>query len=340
MSSTQKELARLAGVSSGTVSNVISGAAGVSERSRQKVLDAIKAVNYQPNLIARSLRTNRTFTLGMVIPDITVPFFPKIIRGAEAAAREAGYFLSVLDSESNPTREASMLELLRSQRVEGILLITSGDHATPTLQSKLPIVYLDRLPQGLTVDSVCVDDHSAAEMAVTHLIERGHRRIAVITGPPTLKNEQERLHGYEQALQMAAIPIDQSLIWNASFDHAEVESLTRSGLTDPKNRPTALFATNGVTGLAAVKSIYAMGLQTPRDIACITFDELTSEDFFRPAISSVVQPAFEIGSRAVEVLLGRIRAPEAAPAIERIRLPATLIIRESSATSLPHTRKH
>ena len=336
MSSTQKELARLAGVSSGTVSNVISGAAGVSDRSRQKVLDAIKAVNYQPNLIARSLRTNRTYTLGMVIPDITVPFFPKIIRGAESAAREAGYFLSVLDSESNPTREASMLELLRSQRVEGVLLITSGN-ATPTLHAKLPIVYLDRLPQGLTVDSVCIDDHSAAEMAVTHLIERGHRRIAVITGPPTLKNEQERLHGYEQALQKAAVPLDQSLIWKASFDHAEVESLTRYGLLDPKLRPTALFATNGVTGLAAIKSIYTMGMSTPRDIACISFDELTSEDFFRPAISSVVQPAFEIGSRAIEVLLRRIKGAEPNAVTERIRLPATLIVRESSATSLAST---
>jgi DNA-binding LacI/PurR family transcriptional regulator len=175
-------------------------------------------------------------------------------------------------------------------------------------------------------------------MAVTHLIERGHRRIAIITGPPTLKNEQERLRGYHQALQKAGLPIEDSLIWRASFDHAEVESLTRSGLADPQDRPTALFATNGVTGIAAVKSIYAMGMATPRDIAIITFDELTSEDFFRPAISSVVQPAFEIGSRAVEVLLGRIRAAEAHPAVEKIRLPATLIVRESSASpasSLP-----
>src|SRR5580704_13621682 len=117
MAPTQKELAKLAGVSSGTVSNVISGASGVSDRSRKKVLDAIKALNYQPNLIARSLRTNRTFTLGMVIPDITVPFFPKIIRGSESAAREAGYFLTVLDSESNQERETAMMALLRSQRV-------------------------------------------------------------------------------------------------------------------------------------------------------------------------------------------------------------------------------
>jgi LacI family transcriptional regulator len=339
MPPTQKELARLAGVSSGTVSNVISGAAGVSERSRQKVLQAIQAVNYHPNLIARSLRTNRTYTLGMVIPDITVPFFPKVIRGAEAAAREAGYYLSVLDSESNQMREAAMLELLRSQRVEGILLITSGGYqgpsvGKPAVPTDLPIVYLDRLPQGLMVDSVCVDDGAAAEMAVTHLIEMGHRRIAVITGPSTLKNEQERLLGYRRALHKADLPLDQSLIWQASFDHGDVESLCRAGLGDARSRPSALFATNGVTGLAAVKSFYSMGLTTPRDIACISFDELTSEEFFRPGISSVVQPAFDIGWRAVEVLLKRITEADPQPAIEKIRLPATLIVRESSGTPI------
>src|ERR1700750_2012868 len=129
---TQKELAKLAGVSSGTVSNVISGSARVSERSRQKVLEEILIMNSQPNLIARSLKTNRTKTLGIVIPDITIPFFPKIIRGVECAARERGYFLVVPDSEGSPDREADMFALLRAQRVEGVLLVTaSGDEMTP-----------------------------------------------------------------------------------------------------------------------------------------------------------------------------------------------------------------
>src|SRR5215469_17180171 len=130
--STQKELAKLAGVSAGTVSNVISGSTRVSQRNREKVLNAVRTLNYQPNLIARSLKTNRTKTLGIVIPDITIPFFPKIIRGVECAARERGYFLVVLDSEGSPEREADMFALLRAQRVEGILLVTAaGDEITP-----------------------------------------------------------------------------------------------------------------------------------------------------------------------------------------------------------------
>jgi DNA-binding LacI/PurR family transcriptional regulator len=341
---TQKELAKLAGVSAGTVSNVISGATGVSERSRRKVLDAIKALNYQPNLIARSLRTNRTNTLGMVIPDITVPFFPKIIRGAESAARQAGYYLSVLDSESNQEREAAMMGLLRSQRVEGILLVTAGGHKwsaeeAASLTAGVPIVCLDRLPEGLEVDSVCVDDFRASEMAISHLIGMGHTQIAIITGPLTLQNEKERLRGYRQALKKAGLPVQNSLIWKGSFEQKDVATLCQKGLLTPTGRPTALFATNGVTGLAAIRSIYAMGLTTPKDIACVTFDELTSEDFFRPGITAVVQPAYDIGSRAVEVLLNRIAMGKAPKTVEKVRLPATLVVRESSATPLAATNK-
>src|SRR6201996_5994985 len=206
MAANQKELAKLAGVSAGTVSNVISGSTKVSERSRQKVLEAIRILNYQPNLIARSLRTNRTYTLGIVIPDITIAFFPKIIRGAECAAREKGYFLIVLDSEGSAQRESDMLALLQAQRVEGILLVTASgkemsSERLSSLTSHSPVVCLDRLPMDLEVDSVCVDDCGAAEMAISHLISMGHTRIAVITGPLTLQNERERLRGYRQAIQ-------------------------------------------------------------------------------------------------------------------------------------------
>jgi DNA-binding LacI/PurR family transcriptional regulator len=339
MPPTQKELAKLAGVSAGTVSNVISGVPRVSERSRRKVLAAIKTLNYQPNLIARSLRTNRTFTLGMVIPDITIPFFPKIIRGAESAAREAGYFLTVLDSESNQERETAMMALLRSQRVEGVLLVTVGSNkwsaeASASFTAGVPIVCLDRLPEGLKVDSVCVDDCRAAEMAIAHLMGMGHTHIAIITGPLALKNEQERLRGYQRALQKGGIPVRDSLIWKGSFEQKDVERLCLDGLLQPAGRPTALFATNGVTGLAAMRSIYTMGLSTPRDIACVTFDELTSEEFFRPGVTSVVQPANDIGYQAVQVLLKRIAEGTTHKPIEKIRLPATLIVRESSGTPL------
>ena len=337
MPPTQKELAKLAGVSSGTVSNVISGSTGVSEESRRKVLEAIRVLNYQPNLIARSLKTNRTNTLGIVVPDITIPFFPKIIRGAESAARERGYFLMVLDSESSHIREIDMIALLRAQRVEGILLVAAGGEMlspelTASLTSSSPVICLDRLPVDLDVDSVCVDDCGAAEMAISHLMGMGHREIAIITGPLTLHNEQERLRGYRQALKKGGIPFQQSLVLGGSFEQDEVARICQNGLLRPAGRPSALFATNGVTGLAALRSLYSVGLSTPRDFSFATFDELTAEDFFQPGITSVIQPTFEMGYRAVEVLLKRIDKETANRPREMIRLPATLKVRESSST--------
>src|ERR1700761_2851094 len=335
MAANQKELAKLAGVSAGTVSNVISGSTRVSERSRQKVLEAIRILNYQPNLIARSLRTNRTHTLGIVIPDITIAFFPKIIRGAECAARERGYFLIVLDSEGSAQREADMLALLRAQRVEGTLLVTaSGKELSAErlaqLTSHSPVVCLDRLPMDLDVDSVCVDDCGAAEMAISHLLGMGHTRIAAITGPLTLQNEQERLSGYRHAMQKAGIPIQRSLIWNGSFDQQHVAGMCQNGLLQLEERPTALFATNGVTGLAALRSLYAVGLSTPKDFSFVTFDELNAEDFFRPGVTSVVQPTFDMGYQAVEVLLKRIERGQMESQRKSVRLAATLSVRDSS----------
>jgi DNA-binding LacI/PurR family transcriptional regulator len=335
---TQKELAKLAGVSAGTVSNVISGSTRVSERNREKVLSAVRALNYHPNLIARSLKTNRTRTLGIVVPDITIPFFPKIVRGAESAARERGYFLIVLDSEHNHAREIDMMTLLRSQRVEGILLVAAGgrkgtNESPASLAAGPPVVYLDRLPEWIEADSVSVDDCSAAEMGVSHLLSRGHKQIAIITGPLTLKNEQERLRGYRQALHRSGLPVRESLIWAGSFDRDEVARICRKGLSRPTSRPSAFFATNGVTGLEALRSIYAAGLETPRDIAFVSFDELTTDDFFHPGITCVLQPTFDIGYRAVEVLLNRIEKGRAEGRPDKIRLPATLVVRESSESA-------
>jgi LacI family transcriptional regulator len=343
MAPTQKQLAKLAGVSAGTVSNVINGVPGVSESARQKVLSAIRQLNYQPNLIARSLRTNRTHILGIVVPDITVPFYPKIIRGAESAAREAGYFLMVLDSENDYTREAALLELLRSQRSEGTLLVAAGGHSwsqevASAVTAQAPLVCLDRLPEGLSVDSVCVDDVHASVMAVSHLVERGHRDIAIVTGPLTLRNEQARLKGYRTAMQHHGLQVKDRLVWQAGFQYSDIARVCQGGMLGGRDRPTAIFATNGVTGLGLLKSLYALGLETPRDVAIVCFDELNSEELFRPAITTVVQPAFEIGSRAVEVLLQRIRLQGDSAPLETVRLPATLTVRESSKDSLIETK--
>jgi LacI family transcriptional regulator len=188
---------------------------------------------------------------------------------------------------------------------------------------------LDRIPDRVPVDSVSIDDAAAAEMGVRHLIDMGARRIAIVTGPMALKNERHRLDGYRQALERAGIAVDEKLIWPANLRPDDVAALCREQLAGSRPRPDAIFSTNGPTALGVLRAFRDCGLETPRDIAFVTFDELTVEDLFSPAITTVVQPAFDIGYRAADLLLDRIGGVAPAESVT-VRLPAMLRVRDSS----------
>src|SRR5215467_2213268 len=198
---TIKEVADLAGVAVGTVSHVITGSVPVSSSLRRKVQAAIRKLDYHPNHVARSLKTSRTRTLGIIVPDMTIPYFPKVIRGAESAALKRGYSLFAVNSDDNADRQRDLLSLLRAQRVEGILLVVA---AAPTpvnqisrmIEAGVRVVCLDRIPDRVPVDNVSIEDADAAAMGVAHLIAHGYRRIVAITGPQSLKNERQRVAGY------------------------------------------------------------------------------------------------------------------------------------------------
>jgi DNA-binding LacI/PurR family transcriptional regulator len=330
-----KKVAEIAGVSVGTVSHVITGSVNVSEPLRQKVQAAIRDLNYHPNHVARSLKTSKTRTLGIIVPDMTISFFPQIIRGAETAARQRGYSIIAVNSDDDGERQKDLLSLLRSQRVEGILLVIA---AAPTPQGQLarimdaeiPVVCLDRVPDRVPVDSVSVEDVGAAQMGVGHLIERGFQRIAIVTGPMSLKNERRRVQGYRQALEAAGIRIDESLLWHGTLCLNEVAALCRERLCNPKSRPDAVFCTNGHNALGVLRALRDCRLETPRDIGFVTFDELTVEDLFTPSITTIVQPAYDIGFRAGEILLDRIGGATTEEGSITVRLPATLKVRASS----------
>jgi DNA-binding LacI/PurR family transcriptional regulator len=333
--STIKQVAQLAGVSIGTVSHVITGSVPVSKRLRSKVQAAIVELGYYPNHIARSLKTNRSRTLGIIVPDMTIPFFPRVIRGAEAAALERSYSLFAVNSDDNGTRQKELLSLLRSQRVEGILLVVAKGAATISqiselMESGVSLVCLDRMPEGLKVDSVSVDNSAAAEMGVSHLLSMGHRSIAIVTGSLALRNEQERLHGYQVAIRRAGIKLEKKLIWEGNFQPEDVAAMCREQLCNMQEQPTAIFSTNGPTGLGVLRALRDCQLQTPGDISFVTFDELIADDVFKPAVTAVVQPAYEIGFRAAEILLKRIEEGHERRAAINVRLPARLEIRETS----------
>jgi LacI family transcriptional regulator len=329
-----KKVAEVAGVSVGTVSHVITGSVPVSEPLRAKVQAAIRKLNYHPNHVARSLKTSKTWTLGIIVPDLTISFFPQVISGAEAAALARDYSLIAVNSKDDGERQKSLLSLLRSQRVEGILLVVA---AAPTplnqislmIDAGIPIVCLDRIPDRVPVDSVSVEDMHAAQMGVQHLIQMGHRRIMIVTGPLTLKNERRRLLGYRQALQAAGIPVEERLVWQGNLRSPDVSALCREWLSAASPLPDAVFCTNGPTALGVLRAFRERGLRTPEDIGFATFDELAVDDIFTPSITTIVQPAYDIGYRAAEILLNRISGITEAESVT-LRLPAHLEIRASS----------
>jgi LacI family transcriptional regulator len=331
---TIKKVAEVAGVSTGTVSNVITGVAPVSEPLRLKVTAAIRELNYHPNHVARSLRTQRTHTLGIIVPDLTIPFFPQVIAGAEAVARKFGYSLMAVNSGDDGTRQKELLSLLRSQRVEGVLLVSAAappplDQIARMIAAGTPVVCLDRVPEELSVDSVSVQNTSAAREATAHLIANGYRRIAIVTGPLALRNESERLAGYREALQGARFDFDHSLVWEGDLRSDHVFQMCCRRLADSVTRPDAIFSTNGPTALGVLKGFRHSGLKMPVDIGFVTFDELMVDDLLEPSITTVVQPAYEIGSRGAAALLKRVQnGPTSGVLTEAVE--ARLRIRESS----------
>jgi LacI family transcriptional regulator len=330
-----KQVAKMAGVSVGTVSHVVTGSVPVSEQLRARVEAAIRQLNYHPNHVARSLKTSKTRTLGMIIPDMTIPFFPRVIRGAEIAARSAGYSLIVVNSDDSGPRQAELLSLLRSQRVEGILLVMAAapaplDQISRTMDAGIPVVCLDRIPEGIAVDSVTLEDAKAAALGVEHLIATGNRRIAVVTGPLTLKNERQRLLGCRRALEGAGLVLEPELLWHGNLRPDDVAVLCRQRLASLRQRPDAVFSTNGVTALGILRAFRDCGLRTPDDIGLATFDELTVDELFSPSITTVVQPEHDMGYQAAEILRRRIENKATADAPIAVRLEATLRIRESS----------
>jgi len=331
---TIKEVAHRAKTSVGTVSNVISGTVPVSTRLRRRVLAAIRELDYHPNQIARSLKTKQTMMLGMVISDITNPFFPLVVRGAEDAASKDNYLLVTFNTDDHVERERHILSVLRSRRVDGVLLVVApsdGDssHLERTVAAGIPIVCLDRVPQGISLDSVSAESAIGARECVRHLVAMGHREIAIISGPDALETARDRLRGYEEALHEARIPIDPGLVRVGDF-RAESGYREARDLLLGEKRPTALFVANGMMTLGVLTALDELGLRCPEDLALATFDDLPLAASFRPRLTAVAQDAYEIGYRGAELLVKRVAGLIPDPQPVHIRLRPELKIRESS----------
>ena len=331
---TIKEIAQRAGVSIGTVSNVINGTAAVSDRRRERVQAAIQELDYHPNQVARSLKIRRTGMVGMIISDITNPFFPQLVRGAEDALLKQQNLLITFNTDDRLEREQHIFSVLRAHRVDGVLVVVApGDsqavHIQDARKAGLPIVCLDRVPPGLEIDIVSVDNVGGTRQCIEHLLAQGHREIAIITGPVALETARERLQGYSEALGQAGIPVRKEWIREGDFRADSGYRLGKELLSTP-TRPTALFVSNNTMTLGVLRALEECGVRCPEEIALAMFDDLPLTDSFHPHLTAVAQPAYAIGYRGAELLLERIEKKSEGQPPLKIQLPTELKIRESS----------
>jgi LacI family transcriptional regulator len=334
------EVAKRARASTGTVSNVIRGTVPVSPAMRARVEAAIRDLDFHPNEIARSLKVNQTYMLGMVVPDITNPFFPQIIRGAEDKALERSFLLVAANTDEQIEREQRVVSALRSRRVDGILLVpTRGkdiNHIRKAIESGIPVVCLDRVPAGMKIDAVMLDNVRGAQDCVRHLIRTGYRSIAIITGPLELGVARERLRGYEEGLQEANIEVAKELILEGDFRETSGYRLGKELLLR-RARPSAILVSNGVMALGVLQAFEELGVRCPDDIALATFDDLAGDRAFHPRLTVVSQPGYEIGARGVALLMDRIEGKlSRKPSI--VRVAPTLIVRESTRARISPDR--
>ncbi|MBV8829259.1 MAG: LacI family DNA-binding transcriptional regulator [Acidobacteriaceae bacterium] len=328
-----RHIAERAGVSIATVSNVISGKRPVSETLAKRVREAIHELGYRPNYVARSLKVKQTNMLGMIIPDITNPFFPELMRGAEEASRERKYLLVTANTDERAELEYHIIEALRSHRVDGLLIAVAPRggaiaHLHNVAGSGMPVVFLDRAPRHRKVDSVTVDNLKGAQDCVRHLTRSGHRQIAIITGSLELEIGRQRLGGYQAALKEAGIRIEPSLILEGDFREESGYRLGKE-IFVRQNRPTAIFVSNGVMTLGLLRALDEIGVECPHDVAIATFDDLPFARAFHPHLTCVAQPAYELGYKGANLLIDRIQG-QLPPRPIRIELRSELRIREST----------
>jgi DNA-binding LacI/PurR family transcriptional regulator len=311
------------------VSRVVSGKGRVSDGLREKVLRAARELDYRPNRVARNLRVRATRTIGVVIPDIVNPFFTAVVRGIEDALHPEDYTLLLGNSDGRAERERLYLDTLRAEGVAGILFVPSNgrpDAYSSLGRAGIPVVAIDRSPVGLDVDLVTVTNEEGAHAAVAHLCRLGWKRIGIVAGPSHLNVARERERGYERALREAGMPADPDLVRRADFkEHGGYDAM-RSLLGLP-HRPDAVFVANNLMAMGALHAIGDAGLRIPEDMGIVCFDDVPWGASLQPPLTVVDQPAFELGSAAARILLGRLREPHGP--VRRVVLPTRLIVRAS-----------
>lgn len=326
---TVKDVAARAGVATATVSNVLTGRRQVGAELRERVLAAIEALGYRPNQLASSLRSARSNTIGILVPDLTNPFFAALVHRLEDLAADDGYQILLAGSNEDENREADRLETLLSRQIDGLILAPARDDtsALTGFGTRLPpTVMMDRGFGHQGFDTVTADNAAAVREGCRHLIDLGHRDIAFAITSPALANMRERIEGYRTALAEAGRSGRERIIAGGfSIDGCRAALEQELRRAEP---PTAIFAANYVATLGAVKAIRGLDLEMPRQVSLLAFDETDWMTVLRPYLSAVAQPVEEMAEQVWSLLTDRLKHNDAP--CRHIRLPCRLAVREST----------
>lgn len=321
------DVARLAGVSASTVSRILNGTAKVSPAKRQKVLAAIEQTSFTPNHMAQNLKSGHSMTIGIVVQDISSPFFDEALRGVDESLKGTGYTSVIVSGHWDADEEEDRIRLLLARKVDGIILLSGriSDEAVLRFAQRRPIVSTGRQLCSAQSVSFKIDNERGAFLAVNHLIEIGHRRIAFVTGPENNADAAERLQGYRRALTEADIAINDELIVPGDF-HEACGLLAVNHLFETRQQFTAIFAANDLTAYGVRLGLYRKGIRVPDDISLIGFDDLPGSAYTAPPLTTVHQPLYDIGRLATSALLGLINGRPVTSEVPSLEL----VVRETT----------
>jgi LacI family transcriptional regulator len=330
---TMDDVARAAHVSKQTVSAVVNNKSGISEKTRERIRKIMIRLDYQPNLLAGSLRGQSSFTVGVLIPSITNPFYPELVRGIEDEAQRRGYSLFLCNSDENPEKEVEYVQLLRRHRIAGLIAATiqvrpAWIEALKNLAAqRIPVVVLGASRPSDNVIHIVVNDVEGFAKATSHLLDLGHERIGMIMPPADPNGESPRLTGFLQAHARRGRTVAPELLapggWHVTDGRASTAHLME--LPVP---PTAIVAPNDMAAIGAITKLKELGRRVPEDVAVVGYDNIAIAEWYDPALTTVDQPHYQMGALAMQTLLKRLERP-GDPA-EALTLETSLIIRRSS----------
>ena len=326
-----QQVARAAGVSVATVSVFLSKTRSVSSKLQTRIEQAIEAVGYQPNGVARSLRKGRTRTIGLVVADLTSPFHTAIMQTVQQIAAEHDYAVIMCGSDDQFERERTQLKVLQSRMIDGLILMPAGrdeDYQQFRSEFRMPLVLIDRLPQSLHADSVMVDNTQATRRAVAYLAGLGHRHIGFAGGQPWHLTGRDRLLGYREALKEAGIAYDGRLVVESVFTQREGFAAANQLLALAR-RPSAIFAASNATSIGVMLALHDAKLACPTDVSVACFDDFDWAEAFQPRLTTVAQPTSGIAEAAMSMLFQRLDGTAESITPRRIVLQAELRIRDS-----------